>query len=80
MVEFTLLEVHLDDASIDSYADGVAALPFSSISLDDEYDRGDDELDALETDESSGFPWKVIGLVAVLALAAALAYKRLAGE
>ncbi|QSG14616.1 hypothetical protein [Halapricum desulfuricans] len=79
MAEFTLLEIHLDDASIDSYADGVAALPFSSISLDDEYDRGDDELDALETDGSSGFPWKAIALVAVLTLTAVLAYKRLAG-
>jgi len=80
MVEFTLLEVHLDDASIDGYADGVAALPFSSISLDGEHDRGDGKLDTLETDESSGVPWKAIGLVAVLTLTAVLAYKRLASE
>lgn len=79
MVEFTFLEVHLDDASIDSYADGVAALPFSSISLDDEYSRGD-ERDTSDGEESSGRLWAAIGLVVVLALVAALAYKRRANK
>jgi len=79
MAEFTFLEIHLDDASIDGYADGVAALPFSSISLDDEYSRGDEQ-DTSGVEESSGRPWTAIGLVVVLALVAALAYKRRANK
>ena len=80
MAEFTFLEIHLDDASIDGYADGLTALPFSSISVDDEYDRDSGELDTLEGDESPRLPWKAVGLVALLALAAVLAYKRLTSE
>lgn len=55
MVEFTLLEVHLDDATVDANAsataDAVTALPFSSVTADERDEPEDSETEAAEGSE-----------------------------
>ncbi|MCU4716647.1 hypothetical protein [Halapricum hydrolyticum] len=67
MAEFTLFEIHLDDASIEGSADGIVSLPFSSVTRDDTDDDGETE--------GSTVPVKLI-LLLVLAVAIAALVRR----
>jgi hypothetical protein len=78
MVEITLLEVHLDGASVESNAtaDAVTALPFSSITTgepdatESETDEEGDSEDDTDADSRSLAP--LIGLVGLVVLAIVL--------
>lgn len=77
MVEITLLEVHLDDATVDANAtadattDAVTALPFGSVVLGDE-----DE----ESSEQGGTPLKPIVLLVGIVVIVLVAWKLLSED
>jgi len=72
MAEFTFLEIHLDDASIEGSADGVVAFPFSSVTLDD---RDDESADS-ESDGSLASLRSVVLLAILAIVVAVLVHKR----
>ncbi|MEF8882877.1 MAG: hypothetical protein V5A34_10190 [Halapricum sp.] len=80
MVEITLLEVHLDDATVDADAtadattDAVTALPFGSVVVGDEDDTDESEEGSPEEDSGSFTP---IALLVGFAVAAFVAWKLL---
>lgn len=73
MAKFTLLEVHLDGASVDANADAVTALPFSSVITgeeDDETIEDDTTEDPSSADESGG---SILGPIVFLLVLVGLA-------
>lgn len=84
MVEFTFLEVHLDNADIDgtaeATADAVTALPFSSITTDEREDEeeSESEPDEVEDEDTTISLAPLATLVGLVVLAIAL--KKLLGS
>jgi|AntRauTorcE11898_2_1112593.scaffolds.fasta_scaffold08008_3 hypothetical protein len=72
MVEFTLLEVHLDDATVDANAtaDAVTALPFSSVTTGepDATESETDDIDGDATDDGDTESDSLAPLVALVGL------------
>ncbi|QSG09520.1 MYXO-CTERM sorting domain-containing protein [Halapricum desulfuricans] len=70
MAEFTFLEIHLDDASIEGSADGIVSLPFSSVTSA----QSDDESEP--DGGSSRSVWALALLALVLVVIAVLRKRR----